>query len=90
MPTRLTVEVPDPPAGSRADRFVADASGLSRAYVQRLITEGRLTLDGRPVRARDTVIPGASLELDGARPGRADGASPRPSRSTWCIRMRMC
>jgi 23S rRNA pseudouridine1911/1915/1917 synthase len=77
MPTRLTVDVPDTAAGSRADRFVADASGLSRAYVQRLITEGRLTLDGRPVRARDAVIPGASMELEVPDPAPAD-AQPEP------------
>ncbi len=61
---RLTVEVPAGAAGSRADRFVADASGLSRAYVQRLIAEGRLTADGNPMRARDPVTPGAHLELE--------------------------
>ena len=33
--------------GGRADRFMADASGLSRAYVQRLISEGRLTASAR-------------------------------------------
>jgi 23S rRNA pseudouridine1911/1915/1917 synthase len=77
MPTRLTVDVPDTAAGSRADRFVADASGLSRAYVQRLITEGRLTLDGRPVRARDAVVPGASLELEVPDPAPVD-AQPEP------------
>jgi 23S rRNA pseudouridine1911/1915/1917 synthase len=64
MPTRLTVEVPEGAAGSRADRFVADASGLSRAYVQRLISEGRLTREGRRVRSRDGVEAGSTLELD--------------------------
>jgi len=59
----VRVEVPAGAAGSRADRFIADASGLSRAYVQRLIAEGRLTADGRPLRARDPVTPGAHLEL---------------------------
>jgi 23S rRNA pseudouridine1911/1915/1917 synthase len=77
MPTRLTVDVPDTAAKRRVDRFVADASGLSRAYVQRLITEGHLTLDGRPVRARDTVIPGASLELMVPDPVPAE-AQPEP------------
>ena len=40
MSERLVVEVPAGAAGSRVDRFMADASGLSRAYVQRLIAEG--------------------------------------------------
>jgi 23S rRNA pseudouridine1911/1915/1917 synthase len=64
MAARLTVEVPEGAAGSRADRFVADASGLSRAYVQRLIAEGRLTRNGERVRSRDGVLAGSLLELD--------------------------
>ncbi|CAN5637331.1 RluA family pseudouridine synthase [soil metagenome] len=70
---RFSVHVPDAAAGSRADRFMADASGLSRAYVQRLISDGRLaaTRPGTPgpagrqtLRARDPVLPGMHLELD--------------------------
>ena len=64
MTNRISVEVPDGAAGSRADRFMADASGLSRAYVQRLIAEGRLTASGQALRARDPVRPGSRLELD--------------------------
>ncbi|MEX1295555.1 MAG: RluA family pseudouridine synthase [Candidatus Limnocylindrales bacterium] len=60
----VRVEVPPGADGSRADRFVADASGLSRAYVQRLISEGRLTSAGERVRSRDPVRPGQRLELD--------------------------
>lgn len=55
------------PAGlpvTRVDRFVADRSGLSRTYVQRLIAEGRLTLDGRPVRANVPAVPGSELVLE--------------------------
>ena len=58
------MEVPDSAAGSRADRFVADASGLSRAFVQRLIGEGRLTADGEALKANTTLRAGAKLELD--------------------------
>ena len=43
---------------------MADAAGLSRAFVQRLITDGRLTSHGERVRARDPVRPGQVLELD--------------------------
>jgi 23S rRNA pseudouridine1911/1915/1917 synthase len=64
MSGRIAIEVPEGAAGSRADRFMADASGLSRAYVQRLIAEGRLTASGKVVRARDPVAAGARLELD--------------------------
>ena len=72
MTTRLTVDVPAGAAGSRADRFVADASGLSRAYVQRLISEGRLTRDGLRVRARDAVAQGSRLELEVPEPQPSD------------------
>ncbi len=48
----------------RADRLVADATGLSRSYVQRLIAEGRLTAEGRRLRARDVLQPGTVVELD--------------------------
>ncbi len=60
----LSVTVPEGAAGSRADRFMADASGLSRAYVQRLISDGRLTSAGERVRARDPVRAGQALVLD--------------------------
>jgi 23S rRNA pseudouridine1911/1915/1917 synthase len=63
MPRTITVEVPAGAAGSRADRFMADASGLSRAMVQRLIADGALTADGQPMRARDPVTPGARMAL---------------------------
>jgi 23S rRNA pseudouridine1911/1915/1917 synthase len=48
----------------RVDRFVADVSGLSRSYVQKLISEGRLTLGGVPLKANAAVGPGARLELE--------------------------
>ncbi len=64
MAGRLSVEVPSSAAGTRADRFMADASGLSRAYVQRLISEGRLTLAGHPLRSNAILEAGAELELD--------------------------
>jgi 23S rRNA pseudouridine1911/1915/1917 synthase len=61
---RVTVVVPESDSPVRADRAVADAVGLSRSYVQRLIGEGRLTLDGHAVRSNTVLEPGASLELD--------------------------
>jgi 23S rRNA pseudouridine1911/1915/1917 synthase len=60
----IRVEVPAGAEGSRADRFMADACGLSRARIQRLIAEGRLTSGGQRVRARDPVRAGSLLELD--------------------------
>lgn len=60
---RRTIVVPATAAGQRVDRIVADASGLSRSYVQKLISAGELTLDGRALRANTTVSGGERLEL---------------------------
>jgi 23S rRNA pseudouridine1911/1915/1917 synthase len=55
--------VPDG-SGGRVDRVVADLTGLSRSYVQKLILEGGLTgSDGGRLRANDLVGPGAELRL---------------------------
>jgi 23S rRNA pseudouridine1911/1915/1917 synthase len=62
------------PAGSsrgRADRWTADLSGLSRSHVQRLISEGRLTVDGQPVKSNTLIEPGSVLELDVPAPAPA-------------------
>ena len=64
MSGRVTVTVPPADKGLRVDRVVADAVGLSRSYVQRLIEEGRLTHDGRPVKSNAVLEPGSNLELD--------------------------
>jgi 23S rRNA pseudouridine1911/1915/1917 synthase len=60
---RQTIVVPDSAQG-RVDRYVADISGLSRSYVQRLITEGHVTAAGIPVKAKDCVAPGQVIELE--------------------------
>ena len=55
------------PAGAgqqRVDRFVADVAGLSRSYVQRLISAGRLTHDGLALKANSLVASGDVLDLD--------------------------
>ena len=62
-----TVRVPDGIAG-RIDRFVADATGLSRSHVQKLISDGRLTVDGVPVRANALVAAGSEVRLDVPEP----------------------
>jgi 23S rRNA pseudouridine1911/1915/1917 synthase len=63
-----------PPGSSpaRADRWATDLSGLSRSHVQRLITEGRLTVEGVPVRANAIVGGGTTLELRIPPPRRAE------------------
>jgi 23S rRNA pseudouridine1911/1915/1917 synthase len=62
--TLVRVEVPASGSSGRADKFVADASGISRAQVQRLISDGRVTRDGVLMRARDILAPGVIVELD--------------------------
>jgi 23S rRNA pseudouridine1911/1915/1917 synthase len=57
------LRVPEGPGG-RVDRYVADATGLSRSYVQKLISEGRLTASGEPLRANSIVGAGTELRLD--------------------------
>ncbi len=55
--------IPPDSAPARADRWATDLSGLSRSYVQRLISEGRLTLEGRPIKSNTLVSSGSTLEL---------------------------
>ena len=62
-----TVLVPDGPIG-RIDRYVADATGLSRSHVQKLISDGRLTADGVPLRANMVVPAGTEVRLDVPEP----------------------
>jgi 23S rRNA pseudouridine1911/1915/1917 synthase len=57
------LRVPDGPSG-RVDRYVADATGMSRSYVQKLISDGRLTVAGEPLRANTIVGAGTELRLD--------------------------
>ncbi|MFI5261095.1 MAG: RluA family pseudouridine synthase [Candidatus Limnocylindrales bacterium] len=64
MAGSATLTVPAGAAGVRADRFVADAAGLSRARVQRLIAGGHLTRDGLPVRANTLLAGGATVHLE--------------------------
>jgi 23S rRNA pseudouridine1911/1915/1917 synthase len=76
---RRTLLVPDGPERRRADRYVADVTGLSRSFVQRLIGEGRLTSDGRVLRPNAVVAPGASLELEIPPPAAAPHLVPDPT-----------
>jgi len=62
-----TVRIPDGRAG-RVDRFVADATGLSRSHVQKLISDGRLTAEGIALRANTIVKPGTEVLLDVPEP----------------------
>jgi 23S rRNA pseudouridine1911/1915/1917 synthase len=62
-----TVRVPEGTAG-RVDRLVADATGLSRSHIQKLISDGRLTVDGEPLRANAIVSAGTEVRLDVPEP----------------------
>ena len=68
---RLTITVPETAEG-RVDRFLADVSGLSRSYVQKLISEGNVTSEGRPVKANEPALPGAVFDLDVPDPERPE------------------
>ena len=59
-----TVVVPADAAPGRADRFAADLTGLSRSYVQKLMSEGRITAEGRPLRANAIVPAGTALRVE--------------------------
>ena len=56
--------VPPDAAATRVDRYVADRTGLSRSHVQKLITDGRLTVDARILRANSLIEPGSELRLE--------------------------
>jgi 23S rRNA pseudouridine1911/1915/1917 synthase len=62
------------PAGApgRADRFAADLTGLSRSFVQRLMANGHVTADGRPVKANTILEPGAALRVEVPPPAAAE------------------
>jgi 23S rRNA pseudouridine1911/1915/1917 synthase len=76
---RRTLVVPEGRPRRRVDRYVADVTGLSRSFVQRLIGEGRLTADGHALRANAVVAPGTALELDVPPPEAAPHLAPDPS-----------
>jgi 23S rRNA pseudouridine1911/1915/1917 synthase len=56
--------VPEGSAARRVDRFVADATGLSRSYVQRLINGGRLTASGVRLKANASLLAGDTVRLE--------------------------
>jgi 23S rRNA pseudouridine1911/1915/1917 synthase len=49
--------------GQRLDVFLARASGLSRARIQRLIADGHVLLDGHPAKPSAPLVPGQRLHL---------------------------
>ncbi len=59
----LLLPIPPEAVRQRVDRFVADRSGLSRTFVQRLISDGHLTQDGVVIRGSATLRAGGTLRL---------------------------
>ncbi len=49
---------------ARLDRFVSDRLELSRTRVQKLLADGRITLDGRRPRKSELVEPGSVVEVE--------------------------
>jgi 23S rRNA pseudouridine1911/1915/1917 synthase len=48
---------------ARLDRFVSERLDLSRTRVQKLVADGRITVDGRLAKKSETVSPGARVEV---------------------------
>jgi 23S rRNA pseudouridine1911/1915/1917 synthase len=65
------IKVPPSASGTRLDQFLAGPLG-SRARAQRLIDEGRVSVDGRLRRKRHEVRPGELIDVD--ENGRTAGA----------------
>jgi len=64
------LDVPPQSSGQRLDALVAEilGPGLSRAQVQRLLKEGRVTLEGQPARASAKVRPGQAIVVQVPEP----------------------
>jgi 23S rRNA pseudouridine1911/1915/1917 synthase len=76
---RRSLVVPETAGRRRADRFVADLTGLSRSFVQRLIADGRVTVDDRPVKANTILDPGVRVEVEVPPPEPPAHVEPDPS-----------
>jgi 23S rRNA pseudouridine1911/1915/1917 synthase len=78
--TVLTVTVPSSLDGVRVDKAVALVADVSRSSVNDLIDQGRITVDGAPIRSRSTALHlGQELRVDRAEAHRPTGPDPDPS-----------
>ena len=53
--------------GKRLNKYIADSGYCSRREADRLIEEGRVTLNGKKGALGDRVLPGMSVDVDGKR-----------------------
>ena len=59
--------------GERADQFLSRAvEGLTRSAAQKLLEDGRVTLNGRPIKKNAKLAPGAALSVDVPAPEQVD------------------
>lgn len=74
LPTRLNLTVPPDAAGQRLDKWLADAgTGMSRSRLRYLIEDGRVSLNGAPLRdASARLIAGAVYAIDLPPPAEAE------------------
>ena len=78
--TVLTVTVPAALDGVRVDKAVALVADVSRSSVSALIDQGRIIVDGAPIRSRSTALRlGQELRIDQADEHRLIGPAPDPS-----------
>ncbi len=50
-------------SSDRLDRLIADKTGISRSQVQKLIAQGLVLIEGRPVKAKDRVKAGSLITI---------------------------
>lgn len=85
MPARLLVFPVD--AGRRLDQFLAAATALSRRRARTLIAEGRVAVDGRPVKVQSRPVETAAV-VDVVLPAAGLGVPERPQPPAVEIRYR--
>lgn len=56
---------PEGPAGEKLQKVLARAGAGSRREMERWITEGRVTIDGRAAKLGDRVLPSQTIRIDG-------------------------
>ena len=61
---KRTLEVSPEGVGARLDAFLAEGLGLTRSAVQKLCDEGRVTLDGLPLKKNRKTGPGERYTVD--------------------------